>query len=314
MNEIVKKLYHIGIFPIIKPQNPQEAVSLAGAVNLGGVPCVVIANSNKSEESIEQICKTYPNMIVGAGEIIDVKQAANAIDAGAKFITSYGLCGEVVRYCLSHGVLIIPCINNATGVNEAISLGLDTVGFFPVELSGGLNMIKTLAKAYPDMNFVPMGGVCNENLYSYLAFCKNLFVGIEVENNKADVLQKEIRRTVDTMLDFSLRHIGINCADKEVADDGAKTLADIFSFGIRGCDVSYFVNESFELMKFIGRGTNGHIAVCTPNVDRAVYHLEKRGVKFDYQSAKYDEQGNITFIYLQDEIAGFAYHLVKFVK
>ncbi len=318
MNEVINELYRIGILPIIKTQNTADAVALAGAINQG-VPCVVIANGTISEEAVEQISKAYPDMLVGVGEVFDVKQAASAIDAGAKFIVSCGICDEVVRYCMSRGVLIIPGVNNATEINSAITHGLDTVGFFPAEQSGGINMIKPLAKAYPQINFVPIGGVCKENLYSYLALPANVLVGIEIEANKTDIqsleiLQKDIKRTVDIMLDFSLRHIGINCTDNAVANDGAKTLADIFSFGIRECDVSYFVNESFELMKFIGRGTNGHIAVCTPNVERAVYHLEKRGVSFDYESAKYDDNGKMFFIYLKDEIAGFAFHLVRFVK
>ena len=85
----------------------------------------------------------------------------------------------------------------------------------------------------------------------------------------------------------------------------------VFSFAQRATSKSVFSAEALEFMNEKGPGTHGHIAIETKNVDRAVYHLERRGVKFDYSTATYDDKGNMKFIYLADEINGFAYHLVK---
>jgi 2-dehydro-3-deoxyphosphogluconate aldolase/(4S)-4-hydroxy-2-oxoglutarate aldolase len=87
-------------------------------------------------------------------------------------------------------------------------------------------------------------------------------------------------------------------------------MKNVFSFATDKRDISSFAGTGFEFMNFNGRGTMGHIAVKTSNVERAIYHLSRRGVKFDESTARVDKNGNRTFIYLADEIAGFAYHLV----
>ena len=92
---------------------------------------------------------------------------------------------------------------------------------------------------------------------------------------------------------------------------GVSFLTKYFSFSQKEAPISIFVGEAFEFMNESGRGEHGHIAIETQSIERAVYHLERRGVQFDYSSTKYDEKGRLVFIYLTDEINGFAYHLVK---
>ncbi|MBQ8341616.1 MAG: hypothetical protein IJY22_04465 [Clostridia bacterium] len=87
-------------------------------------------------------------------------------------------------------------------------------------------------------------------------------------------------------------------------------MKNIFSFATDKREISSFAGTGFEFMNAKGKGTMGHIAVKTSNVERAVYHLTRRGVKFDESTARRDKNGNLVFIYLADEIAGFAYHLV----
>jgi 2-dehydro-3-deoxyphosphogluconate aldolase/(4S)-4-hydroxy-2-oxoglutarate aldolase len=123
-------------------------------------------------------------------------------------------------------------------------------------------------------------------------------------------IKRLVREAVDTMLGFELRHVGINCPDKAAADDAAATMKSVFSFPTDVRSVSSFAGTGFEFMNFNGRGTMGHVAIKTSNVERAVYHLTRRGVKFDESTARYDKNGKLTFIYLSDEIGGFAYHLV----
>ena len=116
------------------------------------------------------------------------------------------------------------------------------------------------------------------------------------------------REAVDVMLGLELGHIGINCADEAEA---AKTIANLLSMAVKVGNSSIFVGKKeFEIMKKPGRGTNGHIAILTNNVDRAIYHLGQRGVKFDMDS-KNVKDGKTVAIYFADEIAGFAFHLVQ---
>ncbi len=113
------------------------------------------------------------------------------------------------------------------------------------------------------------------------------------------------------MLGFSLRHIGINCEDQEESRKTADTLCALFGFERTDTDVSYFVGKGFaELMNFKGRGRNGHIGVTTNDVDRAIYHLSKKGVTFDESTRQTDALGT-KFIYIDDEFSGFAIHLSR---
>ena len=119
------------------------------------------------------------------------------------------------------------------------------------------------------------------------------------------------REAVDVMLGLELGHIGINCADEAEAAKTAETIANLLSMAVKVGNSSIFVGKKeFEIMKKPGRGTNGHIAILTNNVDRAIYHLGQRGVKFDMDS-KNVKDGKTIAIYFADEIAGFAFHLVQ---
>jgi 2-dehydro-3-deoxyphosphogluconate aldolase/(4S)-4-hydroxy-2-oxoglutarate aldolase len=178
-------------------------------------------------------------------------------------------------------------------------------------------MIKAMSAPYGGVTFMPTGGVSPANVNDYLAFNKIVCCGgswmVKPEMIAAgdfDGITKLVREAVDTMLGFKLRHIGIN-PEGDTAENAANTLGKIFSFTSRTTSKSVFSNEQLEFMTAKGPGTHGHIAIETKNVDRAVYHLERRGVRFDYSTATYDDKGNMKFIYLADEINGFAYHLVK---
>ena len=318
MSDIIKELSRIGIVPVIKIDNAADAKPLAKALIDGGLPCAEVTfRTSCAKEAIATIAKEYPEMIVGAGTVLTKAQVDDAIEAGAKFIVSPGFNPEIVKYCLERGCPIIPGINNPSGIEAALELGLKTVKFFPAEQSGGLPMIKAMSAPYGGVTFMPTGGVSPANVNDYLAFNKIVCCGgswmVKPEMIAAgdfDGITKLVREAVDTMLGFKPRHIGIN-PEGDTAENAANTLGKIFSFTSRATSKSVFSNEQLEFMTAKGPGTHGHIAIETKNVDRAVYHLERRGVRFDYSTATYDDKGNMKFIYLADEINGFAYHLVK---
>ena len=99
--------------------------------------------------------------------------------------------------------------------------------------------------------------------------------------------------------------------DPEEAAKTAETIASLLSMAVKPGNSSIFVGKKeFEIMKKPGRGTNGHIAIGCNNVDRAIYHLSQRGVKFDLDS-KNVKNGKTIACYFADEIGGFAFHLVQ---
>ena len=316
MSNIIKELSKIGIVPVIKIDRAEDAQPLAKALIDGGLPCAEVTfRTSCAKEAIAIIAKEYPEMIVGAGTVLTKAQVDDAIEAGAKFIVSPGLNPEIVKYCQEKGCPMVPGINNPTGIEQALALGLDTVKFFPAEQSGGLNMIKAMSAPYGAVKFMPTGGVSPQNVCDYLAFPKIFCCGGSwmvkpdmIAAGDFDGITKLVRQAVDTMLGFKFKHLGVNTINEEAAANDTATLQNAFSFPAKVGSTT-FVTDEIEIMHSIGRGTKGHIGIKTNSVERAIYHLERRGVEFDYSTARRDKNGDITFIYLAGEIGGFAYHL-----
>ncbi len=319
MNSVLKELSLIGIVPVIKFDKVEDALPLAKALYEGGLPCAEVTfRSDAAKASIAAIAKAYPDMIVGAGTVLTKAQVDDAIEAGAKFIVSPGFNPEIVKYCQEKGCPIVPGINNPTGIEQALSLGLTTVKFFPAEQSGGINMIKAMAAPYGAVTFMPTGGLSPANVNDYLSFKKIIACGGSwmvkadlIAAGKFDEIKALVREAVDTMLGFEFRHIGINSANEGEANATANAFNSMFSLPIDERSASIFAGKPFEIMKSQGKGAHGHIAVATNNVERAIYHLGRRGVKFIEDSATFNKDGSRKFIYIDGEFGGFAIHLIE---
>jgi len=173
MKNTLEKLTQAGIVPVVTIDKASDAVKLARAVVAGGLNCIEITfRTEAAEEAISLITKEFPDMIVGAGTILNTNQVDRAVKAGAVFIVSPGINPETVKYSLSKNVLPIPGVSTASEIETAISLGLDAVKFFPAELNGGIKAVKTLSAPYPDVKFMPSGGVGIKNLKDYMLFKK----------------------------------------------------------------------------------------------------------------------------------------------
>ncbi|XOQ44454.1 MAG: 2-dehydro-3-deoxyphosphogluconate aldolase [Clostridium sp.] len=112
-------------------------------------------------------------------------------------------------------------------------------------------------------------------------------------------------------LEFEVAHIGINQDNEEEAKKTAQILYELFGFSCRNTPGSIFVNEQFEIMKTKFLGRLGHIAIRTKDINRAKEYLESKGIAFNEESANRDENGNLMTIYLKEDIAGFAFHLLQ---
>lgn len=169
MTELNQRLKAIRIVPVIAINHAEDAVPLAKTLVDNGLPCAEITfRTDAAANAIRQMRDAYPEMLIGAGTVLTPAQVDAAIDAGADFIVSPGLNPITVEHCQQRGIPIIPGINNPSLVEQAMSLGLDTVKFFPAEASGGIAMLKALSAVYP-VSFMPTGGVSEENVSDYLA-------------------------------------------------------------------------------------------------------------------------------------------------
>ncbi|MDR1400747.1 MAG: bifunctional 4-hydroxy-2-oxoglutarate aldolase/2-dehydro-3-deoxy-phosphogluconate aldolase [Endomicrobium sp.] len=319
MNELLREIAKIGIVPVITLDNVDHAIPLAKALRAGGINCAEITFRTKAaKESIEAISQKFPQILIGAGTVLTMQHVDEAIYAGAKFIVSPGLNTKIVKYCIEKNITVIPGCSSASDIEAALELGLDTVKFFPAENIGGVNTIKSLSAPYSNMNFMPTGGISLKNINSYLSFkkviaCGGSWIASKELINKDDFVSitKLSKEVISVILGFELAHTCINSKDKSQISEIADSFVNIFGFSKREASSSIFASERLEIMKPPCHGTNGHLAIATNSVERALYHLAKRGVTFNYKTAKYDTSNNLKFIYLEKEINGFAVHLLQ---
>lgn len=319
MNEIQKRIHEIGIIPVIAMEDANLAVPLANALAKGGISAAEVTfRTAAGEEAIRQMVQNCPDVLVGAGTILNVEQAQRAINAGAKFIVSPGFIQEVIDFCLEQDIPIFPGCVNASDMTRACNSGLEIVKFFPAEASGGLTMIKNLAPVFPKLKFMPTGGVNTKNLMSYLSFDRIIGCGGTwmvkkdlIEGQKWDEITAICKEAVKTMLGFHVKHIGINCVDESEAAKMAKIICSLFGFDYKEGNSSIFAGEGIECMKVPYLGKMGHIAIGTNNVERAIAKLTNDGVEFDETTRKTDAKGNTKAIYLKGDFCGFALHLVQ---
>jgi len=319
MDACINELYRIGIVPVVALEDAADALPLGAALKKGGVSAIEVTfRTAAAADAIRLLSREMPELLVGAGTVITKAQADAAIEAGAKFIVSPGFQPELVSYVLSKGVPMCPGTATPGEMEQAMALGLSAVKFFPAEQNGGAPMLKALSAPYRDLLFMPTGGVKLENLRNYLALdqvfaCGGTWLATkdDIKAKAFDQITARTREAVKTMLNFRIKHVGINSKDEAEAKKTATLLCSIFDFDYNDTELSVFTGTAVEVMKFMGRGSLGHIAIGADNVDRAEYYLRQRGFSFDESTRRVDAAGRTTFLYLSDEIGGFAFHLTK---
>ncbi len=319
-NDMMSELYSIGLIPVIKIENPDDAVPLAKALIDGGLPAAEITfRTACAAEAIKNITEAYPEMLVGAGTVLTTEQVDAAIAAGSKFLVSPGLNPKVTAYALEKGIPMLPGCSNPSDVEAALELGLKTVKFFPAEAAGGLKMLKAMSAPYGQLTFMPTGGISADNLLEYLKFNKIVACGGSfmvkdelVKEKKWDEITALTKNAVKTMLGLEFVHMGINNDNAEEAKRGAKLFELMFGMPLRETSKSIFAGEAFEFMTGKGPGKCGHIAIRTNFVDRAIAYFTRMGFAIDESTITYDDKtGKPKFAYFKDEICGFAIHLVQ---
>lgn len=319
MNDILVKLGKIGIVPVVALDDAKDALALGRALMAGGIPCAEVTfRTAAAEESIRILSNEIPDMLVGAGTVLTTEQVDRAVGAGAKFIVSPGLNPKVVGYCVEHGIPIVPGCANPSDIEAALEFGLEVVKFFPAEAAGGIAMIKAMSAPYGGVKFMPTGGINSGNICNYLSFNKVLACGGSwmvdkklVAAGNFEEITRLSREAVETILGFEVGHVGVNLDSEADAALAADKYAGYFGFARKDGNSSIFAGSGVEIMKSKYLGTMGHIAIKTNNIERAMFHLGQRGAKFNPDSAKKDDKGNLKAIYLDEEIGGFAVHLVQ---
>ena len=313
MNKILQTLSNIGIVPVIAIDDANKAVPLAKALAAGGLPAAEVTfRTACAEDCIKIINQEVPDMLLGAGTVLTADQADRAMAAGAKFIVAPGYDPKVTQHVIDRGGLMMPGTATAGEMQQAMNQGCEMLKFFPAEANGGVAMLKNIGAALKSAKWMCTGGVNAKNVNDYLGYSQIVAVGGTwmcksdmIKAGKWDEITAICKEAVRTMLGFSLAHVGVNCANEGEAEQTAKTLCALFGLEYKAGSSSIFAGSAVECMKAPYLGKNGHIAIATNNLDRAVYHLGRQGVEFDESTRKPKA------IYLKGEVGGFAIHLVQ---
>jgi 2-dehydro-3-deoxyphosphogluconate aldolase/(4S)-4-hydroxy-2-oxoglutarate aldolase len=176
-NEVLNKIEELKLVPVIAIENADDAAALGDALLAGGLACAEVTFRTKAAPDAIKAMSANADLFVGAGTVLTVDQAKQAVDCGARFLVSPGTNPEVVEWAVSNNITIAPGVATPTDIELAMSFGLTTLKFFPAEAFGGLKTLKAMSAPYGDVRFIPTGGISADNLLDYLRFNKVIACG-----------------------------------------------------------------------------------------------------------------------------------------
>ncbi|GAB4254565.1 MAG: hypothetical protein Kow00109_29940 [Acidobacteriota bacterium] len=167
---VIEHLERLRVFPVVVLDSPEQAEPLGEALLAAGMSCVELTfRTAAAEEGLRRLSRRYPELLLGAGTVLNVDQARRAQDAGAKFMVSPGFCAAVVDYCLLAGISVFPGVMTPTEMQWVLERRLGVAKFFPAEAAGGVGFLKAVAGPFQGLRFIPTGGIRPGNLPEYLA-------------------------------------------------------------------------------------------------------------------------------------------------
>ncbi len=319
MQNVLEKISEVGVLPVIKIEELELAVPLASALRKGGINAIEVTVRNDiAFDAIKAISSAFPDMVVGAGTILTTELVDQAMSAGASYVVAPGYNPKVVQYCIGKKVPIVPGCTSPSEIEVAVEAGLRILKFFPAGPNGGAAALKLLSGPFPQVKFVPTGGVDYTNLTDYLRMGCVAAVGGSfmakadlIKGRDWEAISANCRKAVNLSLGFELAHVGINHESEEAALTNAAAMNALFGLGIKNGNSSAFCGKAVEFMKSMYYGTNGHIGFYTNSVMRAKAWFENNNIPIREESLRVDGNGQMVSFYLQEEIGGFAVHVVK---
>jgi len=314
MSDLLKLIGEYGLVPAIALDDADTAVPVAKALVAGGLPVAEITfRTAAAAECIRRIAKEVPEVILGAGTVLTVEQAADAVKCGATFIVSPGFNPKVVRWCIDNGIPVMPGVSGTAEIEAALEMGLTAVKFFPAEQMGGIATLKAFSGPYSQMKFLPTGGVNEKNIADYLALPNVLACGGSFVIDKAAIKEgnyariTELTKTaVKAILGYQIAHVGIYTKN----DAETETVKAFLSMAFDLPATKAFVGTEFEVMTpYLAE--KGHVAIATNSTERGVRYMTDKGIKFNPDGMKYNDKGKLNAAYLDVNLNGFTLHLLQ---
>ena len=280
--EMFDKLSLAGLIPVIKVEDAADAVPLCRALANGGLPVAEITfRTAAAAQAIANVHAELPDVMLGAGTVITTKQVDRAIEAGATYIVSPGLNPEVVKYCQQKGITVLPGCANPSDLEVAISLGLNTVKFFPAEALGGLKLIKAMSAPYGAVSFVPTGGVNEANCQEYLAFSKIRAVGGSWMVPDDAIKQKDWARIEQLTRQAVMKILGLTLTNVQLPSQDTAADANVLCalFGANPTDIDDAICVGSDIA--LSKNAKGKLTFSVNHLDRAIWHFARRGLTFN---------------------------------
>jgi 2-dehydro-3-deoxyphosphogluconate aldolase/(4S)-4-hydroxy-2-oxoglutarate aldolase len=175
---LAESLGSIKIIPVIKINRAEDALPLAAALLKAGLPIAEITfRTAAAEQAIKLIRENFPQMLVGAGTVLNPETAQKALNAGAAFALSPGLNTATLKWAADAGLPFIPGVLTPTEIETAMAAGCSLLKLFPAEVSGGSEYIKAVSAPYSGVKFIPTGGITEANIKNYLSLSSVLACG-----------------------------------------------------------------------------------------------------------------------------------------
>src|SRR3954467_4707868 len=168
MNTILQQIAKFRLIPMVVMDKAEHASGFGDVLAAGGLPVAEITFRTPAAEQAIRTLAQRGDMLVGAGTILSTEQADRAIDAGAKFLVAPGTNPKVIEHVLKQGLPMVPGVARPSEIELASSLGAEVLKFFPAETMGGVAALKAFAGPFPDVLFLPTGGITPELLPNYL--------------------------------------------------------------------------------------------------------------------------------------------------
>ena len=165
---VLEQLEYDGVIPVVAPAVGTDVHRLADAILSGGLSCVEVAIDGVGSLNTVRELALRGDLIVGVGWIRTVAEARAVINAGASYLACPGFNAKLVTFCQHQNIPIFPGVSSPTELHLAHDAGLSTVKFFPAEAMGGVNTLSAIGTAFPDMKFIPIGGIHPTNAKAYL--------------------------------------------------------------------------------------------------------------------------------------------------
>ena len=174
----VEQVAACGVVPVVVLEDAEQAVPTAKALLAGGITAMEITfRTAAARDSIARVAKEVPEIIVGAGTVVNLEQLHQAVEAGAKFIVSPGSDEAIIAEATKLNVPIMPGVVTPSEIMVGLKYGVQVFKFFPAETFGGLKTIKALCGPFPQIRFIPTGGISQNNAQAYFENPKIVAVG-----------------------------------------------------------------------------------------------------------------------------------------